>query len=141
MTVLNGPTLSDAGSPHSKAGAGPSSLTFADITIEALDRADAVALDKLPFGVIGLDSAGLTRCYNRTESELAGLLRESIMGHSFFLYAVCMNNFLVAQRFEDEPTLDVTMDYVLTFRMRPTEVKLRLLQHPKAKLHYILIQR
>jgi hypothetical protein len=52
-----------------------------------------------------------------------------------------MNNFLVAQRFVDEPVLDVTLDYVLTFRMRPTPAKLRLLQQPDGRLHYILIQR
>ncbi len=29
-----------------------------------------------------------------------------------------MNNFLVAQRFEDEEEIDAILNYVLTFRMR-----------------------
>ena len=39
-----------------------------------------------------------------------------------------MNNYLVAQRFIDEPEIDDTIDFVLTLRMRPTPVKLRLLK-------------
>ena len=71
-----------------------------------------------------------------------GCLRESVLNQNFFLTTgVCMNNFLVAQRFEDEAELDVTIDYVLTFRMRPTPVKLRLLKHPAVRLRYILVQR
>ncbi len=84
---------------------------------------------------------GATR-YNLVESQMAGLPRESMLDQNFFLgVGVCMNNFLVAQRFEDDPALDVIMDYVLTFRMRPTPVKLRLLQHPHGQFRYILIQR
>jgi photoactive yellow protein len=116
--------------------------TFADITVAALDGADSAMLDALPFGIVGLDVSGLTQTYNRFESRLAGLSRESVLHQDFFLTTgVCMNNFLVAQRFEDEPDLDVTIDYVLTFRMRPTPVKLRLLKHPSGRLRYILIQR
>ncbi len=116
--------------------------TFGGIAFAELDAADAAALDRLAFGVVGLDAAGRTQAYNLFESRLAGLSRESVLDQEFFLVTgVCMNNFLVAQRFEDEPALDVTLDYVLTFRMRPTPAKLRLLQQPGGKLHYILIQR
>jgi hypothetical protein len=56
-----------------------------------------------------------------------------------------MNNFMVAQRFEDALTsgspLDVVVDYVLTLRMRPVKVKLRLLAAPKAATRYVLVQR
>ena len=116
--------------------------TFSSITLAALDAGGAPALDALSFGVVGLDASGQTQIYNLTESQMAGLSRGSVLNQDFFLTTgVCMNNFLVAQRFEDEPVLDVTLDYVLTFRMRPTPVKLRLLQQPGGALHYILIQR
>ena len=116
--------------------------SFADITIERLDASDMVGLDALPFGVVGLDSANRTVRYNLCEVRMAGLSRESVLDQYFFVTTgICMNNFLVAQRFEDEEVLDVTLDYVLTFRMRPTPVKLRLLQHPDGRLRYILIQR
>jgi photoactive yellow protein len=116
--------------------------TFGGITFAELEVSDAAALDALAFGIVGLDASGHTQVYNLFESRLAGLSRENVLNHEFFLTTgVCMNNFLVAQRFEDEPVLDVTLDYVLTFRMRPTPAKLRLLQQPGGRLHYVLVQR
>jgi hypothetical protein len=47
----------------------------------------------------------------------------------------------VAQRFEDEPSIDDIVPYVLTLRMRPTKVRLRLLAAPGASCRYILIER
>ena len=69
-----------------------------------------------------------------------------MLGHPLFtVVAPCMNNFLVAQRFEDAATLgerlDVTVDYVLTLRMRPIKVKLRLLATADAAQRYVLVQR
>jgi hypothetical protein len=55
--------------------------------------------------------------------------------------AQCMNNFMVAQRFEDEPEIDDIVPYVLTLRMRPTRVRLRLLATPGIARRYILIER
>jgi hypothetical protein len=56
-----------------------------------------------------------------------------------------MNNFMVAQRFEDAEddgvALDDTIDYVLTLRMRPVKVKLRLLAEPGSDQRYVLVQR
>lgn len=122
--------------------AGTALPAFADVTLAELDAADASLLDTLPFGVVGLDRTGCTTRYNLWEGRMAGLPCESVLGQDFFLaIGVCMNNFLVAQRFEDDPVLDVTLDYVLTFRMRPTPVTLRLLQQPGGRFHYILIQR
>ena len=115
---------------------------FADITLAQLDAANASLLDTLSYGVVGMDRTNVTTRYNRSEGEFAGLPCDSVLGQDFFLaVGACMNNFLVAQRFEDEPALDVTLDYVLTFRMRPTLVKLRLLQHPDGQFRYILVQR
>jgi hypothetical protein len=52
---------------------------------------------------------------------------------------------MVAQRFEDAEldatTLDDTIDYVLTLRMRPVKVKLRLLAEPGSEQRYVLVQR
>ena len=56
-----------------------------------------------------------------------------------------MNNYLVAQRFEDASTddtaLDATIDYVFTLRMRPSKVKLRLLSSPARAMRYVLVHR
>jgi photoactive yellow protein len=103
-------------------------------------------LDHLDFGVIGFDAEGVVRRYNRRESELAGLSRERVLGtHLFTTVAPCMNNYLVAQRFEDAASsgtsLNAALDYVFTLRMRPTQVKLRLLASPRASLRYVLVNR
>ena len=115
---------------------------FATIDPECLDAADDAFLDALPFGVVGMSATGLAEIYNAVEVRYGGMRRDAILGQPFFLVAgVCMNNFLVAQRFEDEEVIDYTLDYVLTFRMRPTPVKLRLLKRPGLRRHYLLIKR
>jgi photoactive yellow protein len=103
-------------------------------------------LDGLDFGVIGFDAETTVRRYNAYESKAAALSPKSVLGHPIFtVVAPCMNNFLIAQRFEDAAAgatpLDATIDYVLTLRMRPVKVKLRLLSSPGAALRYILVSR
>jgi photoactive yellow protein len=100
------------------------------------------AHDDAGFGIVGLDREGNVTVYNAFEARAAGLSPASVMGEDFFgSVAACMNNFMVAQRFEDEPELDATIDYVLTLRMRPTRVRLRLLQSPRHERRYLLVER
>jgi len=111
--------------------------------IDALSKSD---LDALGFGVIGFDKDGIVRLYNELESKMAGLSPQRVLGFSLFtVVAPCMNNFMVAQCFEDaaitSSALDTTIDYVLTLRMRPVKVKLRLLATPGAALRYVLVRR
>ncbi|MBK1615164.1 phosphonate transporter [Rubrivivax gelatinosus] len=118
----------------------------ADGLIFRLEQLDSAALDALDFGVIGFDADGFVRCYNLHESRHASLPVDKVVGHHLFTdIALCMNNYLVAQRFEDAAAaglaLDATIDYVLTWRMRPTRVRLRLLSQPDARLRYIALQR
>ncbi|WP_194722227.1 PAS domain-containing protein [Noviherbaspirillum malthae] len=103
-------------------------------------------LDALDFGVIGFDKETVVRQYNRFESECAGLAPEHVVGQRMFTsVAPCMNNFMVAQRFEDAlenaTELDAVIDYVLTLRMRPVKVRLRLLARPDSELRYVLVDR
>jgi photoactive yellow protein len=84
--------------------------------------------------------------YNAFESKMAGLSKERVIGHPYFtVVAPCMNNFMVAQRFEDAAAagqaLDLTLDYVLTLRMRPVRVQLRLLAVPPAERRFVLVNR
>ena len=113
---------------------------------ERLATVDDAALDVLQFGIIGFDEQTIVQRYNTFESQLAGLNKSRVLGHPFFTsVAPCMNNFLVAQRFEDAlatgDTLDATLDYVLTLRMKPVKVKLRLLAGSARALSYVLILR
>ncbi len=114
--------------------------------IDRIESLDDKTPDELEFGIIGFDDATAVRRYNRFEAQVSGLSPSRVMGHSLFtVVAPCMNNFMVAQRFEDAQdggvSLDATIDYVLTLRMRPIKVRLRLLASPRAALRYLLVQR
>ena len=103
-------------------------------------------LDNLDFGVIGFDAETVVTHYNAFEASAAGLSPQRVLGQPLFtLVAPCMNNFMVAQRFEDAAqagaALDDTIDYVLTLRMRPVKVKLRLLAGAGRGTRYVLVQR
>lgn len=122
-------------------------LSFAAPGLQArLAQLSAEDLDRLDFGVIGFDAETTVRQYNRTESDAAGLTPARVLGQPLFTnVAPCLNNFMVAQRFEDAhdeaSMLDDTIDYVLTLRMRPVKVKLRLLAEPGSGMRYVLVQR
>lgn len=119
--------------------------TAPDLDLDIAGLSDE-ALDELPFGVIAFDADHNVRRYNRFESEAAGLSSARVLGqHVFNVVAPCMNNFMVAQRFEDcaaqGERLDETIDYVLTLRMRPVKVKLRLMARPGDALRHVLVVR
>lgn len=122
-------------------------LTFEQADLAAqLAACDDAALDALDFGVIGFDPETVVCRYNAFESSAAGLSPGRVLGHPLFtVVAPCMNNFMVAQRFEDArdeaAPLDAIIDYVLTLRMRPVKVKLRLLASPSSPTRYVLVQR
>ena len=116
---------------------------FADERLlDTLDGYDAAALDRLGFGVIRLNRTGVVTYYNAFESASSGFAPRRVIGRDFFeVVAPCMNNFMVALRFEEEPELDAFLDYVLTLRMRPSPVRLRLLASATSAHRYVLVDR
>jgi photoactive yellow protein len=103
-------------------------------------------LDALEYGVIAFDGDYVVKRYNLHETQATGLKQERVIGNQFFTeVAQCMNNYLVAQKFVDTRaaagSLDETLDFVLTWRMRPTPVKLRLLSTTGIHLQYLLLKR
>jgi photoactive yellow protein len=107
-----------------------------------LDAFGQEELDALSFGVVRLNREGVVVAYNSAERAVSGLRAVHVLGHRFFeAVAPCMNNYLVAQRFLDEPELDASFVYVLTYRMKPTPVRLRLLQAASSPNGYVLIER
>ncbi len=116
--------------------------SFDNVALPELDTMRVEDRDTLPFGVVGFEGDTLVQVYNATEARMSGLDPATVMGVPFFdAVAQCMNNFMVAQRFEDEPEIDDIVPYVLTLRMRPTRVRLRLLAAPGIARRYILIER
>jgi len=122
-------------------------LDFAQADLHGeLEHLTDAEVDELDFGVIGFDADTIVRRYGAYESRMAGLSRDRVIGAPLFTaVAPCLNNFLVAQRFDDavaiKGTLDDVIDYVLTLRMRPVKVKLRLMAHPDHSLRYVLVNR
>ena len=124
----------------------PTATFEQDGLLAVLARLSDAELDVLDFGAIGFDAESVVRRYSAFESRMSGLSISRVVGQPFFtIVAPCMNNYLVAQRFEDAAAdggeLDATIDYVLTLRMRPVKVKLRLLAAPGAAHRYVLVQR
>lgn len=113
---------------------------------QILSQLSSEHLSTLEFGVIGFDDEGIVKVYNAYESKMTGLSYESVIDADLFsTVAPCMNNFLVAQKFEDaldeKIELDETIDFVLTLKMKPTRVKLRLISAPLLPHNYVIILR
>jgi photoactive yellow protein len=116
--------------------------SFETVSLQDLEAMEDGARDALPFGVVGFEADTLVQVYNATEARMSGLDPTTVIGVPFFeAVAQCMNNFMVAQRFEDEPELDAIVPYVLTLRMRPTRARLRLLASASVPRRYVLIER
>jgi photoactive yellow protein len=124
--------------PH----AGENGWRFDDAgLLDALESASLDGIDALPFGLIVMDRAGRVLGYNAAESRLSGLPRDSVLGRNFFAdVGPCTNNYLVAQRYADQQELDEQLDYVFTFRMAPTPVRLRLLARAGSPRQYLAVQ-
>lgn len=129
--------------------AAPTSLDFAQPDLmRHLAALDDAGLDGLGFGVIGFGKeaeASVTR-YNAFEQKGSGLDRSRVVGLPLFsVVAQCMNNYLVAQRFDDAVAagreLDTTLDFTFTLRMKPTPVTLRLLSSPASATQFVAIRR
>ncbi|RJS93582.1 phosphonate transporter [Salinisphaera sp. Q1T1-3] len=116
--------------------------TFETVQLIELEQMTHEACDALDFGVIGLRPDTRADVYNAAEQRLSGIDPALVIDAPFFsTIGQCMNNFMVAQRFEDEPDLDEIVPFVLTLRMRPTRVRLRLLQSRDVARRYVLVER
>ena len=115
----------------------------------AFDTPDAIArlaalpdaaLDALPYGVVEMEHDTRVRRYNATESRLSGLPPSRVIGRHFFRdVAPCSDNRHVARRY-DEGSLDETIDYTFSLRMRPVPVRLRMLKPASGDPMYLLVQ-
>jgi photoactive yellow protein len=127
--------------------------------LDALESTPLDRVDGIGFGLIVMDRAGRVTAYNQAESELSGLPVDGVVGRNFFVeVGPCTNNYLIAQRFHDaaeaakaeaaEGTaadgaaadLDEQLDYVFTYRMSPTPVRLRLLARTGSERQYLAVR-
>jgi photoactive yellow protein len=84
--------------------------------IEALSPEE---IDRLPFGVVGLDADGSIRVFNQTEARLSGYRNRPAHGRLFFIdVAPCMNNGYFKGRIDKAlkaGTLDISFSFVGDF--------------------------
>jgi photoactive yellow protein len=113
--------------------------------LDALEAAPLDGLDDFGFGLIVMDRSGRVVGYNQAESQLSGLPAPEVAGRDFFVdIGPCTNNYLVAQRYQDQADaqgeLDEQLDYVFTYRMAPTPVRLRLLARKGSSRQYLAVE-
>jgi photoactive yellow protein len=104
------------------------------------DQADAAQ-----FGIVKVDDQGQILLYNRYESELAGVPVASAEGKNFFTQvAICTNNRLFFGKFKDGVAsghLDVSFNYVFTYKMKPTNVIIQLYRDQASSTNWIFVKK
>jgi photoactive yellow protein len=109
--------------------------------LDALEAVSLNDLDDLGFGLIVMDRDATVMGYNAFESRLSGLPPEQVLGRNFFVdVGPCTNNYLIAERYGAGEDLDDQLDYVFTYRMAPTPVRLRLLARRGSARQYLAVQ-
>lgn len=101
--------------------------------------------DSQPFGVVKVDDNGVIQIYNKWESEMAGVAATAAEGRNFFTQvAPCTNNRLVFGKFKDgvgKGELDTEFSYTFTYKMKPTNVQIRLYRHPGTRTNWVFVSK
>ncbi len=99
--------------------------------------------DSQPFGIVKMDDNGNIQMYNKWEADLAGIAQASAIGKNFFTQiAPCTNNRLVHGKFKDgvaKGELDTEFGYTFTYKMKPTNVVLRLVRHAASGTNWVFV--
>lgn len=116
-----------------------------DSTLQDIPAMDSDELDELDFGAVKVNDDGVVQEYNQYESEMAGVEPEEAMGNNFFTeVAPCTNNQLFYGAFQDgveDGELDQEMDYTFTYKMDPTNVKIRLFHDPDSATNWVFVKK
>jgi photoactive yellow protein len=111
--------------------------------IDALAQLTRTQADAQAFGVVRVTDEGVVTLYNRWESELAGVAVSAAEGRNFFSQvAPCTNNRLVFGKFKDgvqKGHLDAEFNYTFTYKMKPTNVALRLFRHAPSATNWVFV--
>jgi photoactive yellow protein len=118
-------------------------MEFEDVSlVDFLKKARPEELDQLPYGVVEFDDRNIIRNYNKTESGFSGLEKDSVLNRHVFTEVIpCMNNYLVALKFEEKDEIDEVLPYILSFKVKPTMVDIRLIKCHGLGRNFIIIKR
>lgn len=109
-------------------------MNFTSVSIAQLNSASSSQLNAANFGIVKMDHKGSVTDYNENQAKHTGMSKAAVMNKHFFTQvAPCTNNFMVAQKFENESLLDAKLPYTFTIKMSPTPVTLRLLKDNQAQ--------
>lgn len=108
-------------------------MNFDSVSINDL-HSNASGFNAANFGIVKMDHDGKVTDYNDNQAKHTGMSKGSVMGKHFFTQvAPCTNNFMVAQKFENQGALNEKVPYTFTIKMAPTPVTLRLLKDSSAQ--------
>jgi photoactive yellow protein len=112
--------------------------------IERLGNLSQEEANGLPYGVIKVDNDGQILIYNKYESELAGVPIDKALGKNFFTQvAICTNNRLFYGKFKEgvaKKSLDISFNYVFTYKMKPTNVVIHLYHHNQSGSNWVFVK-
>ena len=99
-------------------------------------RMSAEEIDGLAFGAIEVDSKGTILRYNAAEGDISGRDPSQMIGKNFFReVAPCTDTEAFEGRFREgveSGHLDVALNYTFDYRMKPTQVRVRMQKTPHA---------
>ncbi len=111
--------------------------------IDSLAQLTRTQADAQAFGVVQVTDEGVVKLYNRWESALAGIAPATAEGRNFFTQvAPCTNNRLVLGKFKEgvqKGALDLEFNYTFTYKMKPTNVALRLYRHAPSATNWVFV--
>ena len=112
--------------------------------INRLDSISRDELDRLNIGVVKLDSNGIAQIYNKVQGDLAGFSAADVEGKNWFTQvALCTNNRICYGRFKKGVStgeLDEEFNYTFTYKMKPTNVVIRLYKENVSNSYWAFIK-
>ena len=101
--------------------------------------------DLCGFGCVKVDDAGRVLVFNRYLSELSGVSAKGSEGKNYFTQVnPCTNNPMFYGAFKRGVAadhLDEQFEYVFTYQMRPTTVRVHLVRDDVAKANWIFVKK
>lgn len=107
-----------------------------------LARLPAAQLDRLPFGAIELDAAGVILKYNETEAKLSGRSAARVVGRNFFDdVAPCTNSPAFRGRFDKLVAggPSAVFDYQFDYKMAPRAVRVHMKRALLGDTYWVLV--
>lgn len=120
--------------------------TFVDQRVlNNLDKLTASKADELPYAVVKLDDEGNIEIYNQYNyDKFADFKGKSVIGKNYFDdVAPCTQNFMFSGRFKkgvEQDHLDTVFDFVFTYKMMPTNVRVHMYRDPDTKSNWIFLK-